>query len=153
MTVKTRAQLNSDADTYLADNTSQDISPSDIRQRVKDLADSAIMDGDGLSTRVKTIVSTATPTVNTDDYDFVNITALATAVTSMTSGLTGSPSIGDVLVYQIKDNGTARAISWGASFSPKGVALPTTTVISKLLTVAFLWNGTNWGCVGLAQET
>lgn len=105
-----------------------------------------------ITPRVNTITSSATPTTNTDNYDFVNITALAAAITSMTTNLSGTPSIGDVLVFQIKDNGTARAITWGASFTAKGVALPTTTVISKLLTVCFIWNGSNWGCVGSAQE-
>jgi len=103
--------------------------------------------------RVTTITSSGTPTVNTDNTDVVDITALAEAITSMTTNLTGTPTIGDVLVFQIKDNGTARAITWGASFTAKGVALPTTTVINKLLTVGFLWNGSNWGCVGSASET
>lgn len=102
--------------------------------------------------RVTSITSSGTPTVNTDNTDIVNITALAAAVTSMTTNLSGTPTVGDVLIYQIKDNGTARAIAWGASFTAKGTALPTTTVISKLLTVAFIWNGSNWGCVGAQQE-
>jgi len=105
-----------------------------------------------ITPRVTSIASNATPTVNTDNCDAVDITALATAITSMTTNLSGTPTIGDVLIYQIKDDGTARGITWGASFSAKGVALPTTTVISKLLTVGFLWNGTTWGCVGSAQE-
>jgi len=46
MTVRTRAQLNSDAGTYLADNTTGDITPEDVRQRVKDLADSALLPED-----------------------------------------------------------------------------------------------------------
>ncbi|RVC71289.1 hypothetical protein EN759_00295 [Mesorhizobium sp. M00.F.Ca.ET.038.03.1.1] len=41
MTVKTRAQLKTDATTFLPDNTSQEISPQDIRDRITDLADSA----------------------------------------------------------------------------------------------------------------
>ncbi|WP_191126169.1 hypothetical protein [Mesorhizobium sp. B2-1-2] len=41
MTVKTRAQINTDADTLLPDNTSAEISPADLRGRIKDLADSA----------------------------------------------------------------------------------------------------------------
>lgn len=41
MTTRTRAQLNADADTNLADNTAGDISAADVRQRIKDLADSA----------------------------------------------------------------------------------------------------------------
>lgn len=102
--------------------------------------------------RVNSIASSATPTTNTDSYDIVDITALAAAITSMTTNLSGTPTIGQVLIYQIKDNGTARAIAWGASFAAMGVALPTTTVLSKRLTAGFMWNGTNWGCVGSAQE-
>lgn len=41
MAVRTRAQLNADADSALPDNTSGDISPADVRGRIKDLADSA----------------------------------------------------------------------------------------------------------------
>lgn len=41
MTVRTRSQLNGDADSLLADNTTGDISPADVRGRIKDLADSA----------------------------------------------------------------------------------------------------------------
>lgn len=103
--------------------------------------------------RVTTITSSATPAVNTDTTDFVNITAIGTAITSMTSSLSGTPVIGDKLIYQIKDDATARAITWGASFVAKGVALPTTTVISKLLTVGFIcYDGTHWGCVAVSSE-
>ncbi|RLP21987.1 DUF1565 domain-containing protein [Mesorhizobium sp. YM1C-6-2] len=41
MTIRTRAQLNADADTYINDNTTGDVTAADVRQRVKDLADSA----------------------------------------------------------------------------------------------------------------
>jgi hypothetical protein len=102
--------------------------------------------------RVTSITSSATPTVNTDNCDAVDITALAAAITSMTTNLSGTPSNFDKLIFRIKDDGTARAITWGASFSANGVALPTTTVISKLLTVGFIWNGSTWGCVASSQE-
>ena len=41
MTVRTRAQLNADANSALPDNVAGEISPADVRQRIKDLADSA----------------------------------------------------------------------------------------------------------------
>ncbi|WP_292099393.1 hypothetical protein [Mesorhizobium sp.] len=41
MTVKTRAQINSEIATSLADNTSEEITPADIRTPLADLADSA----------------------------------------------------------------------------------------------------------------
>jgi hypothetical protein len=102
--------------------------------------------------RVSTEVSSATPTINTDNVDAHSITALAVAITSMTTNLSGTPTDFQKLTIRIKDDGTARAIAWGASFVANGVALPTTTVISKLLTVGFIWNGATWGCVASAQE-
>lgn len=95
----------------------------------------------------------ATPTINSDNVDIVFLTGLATAITSMSSSLTGTPNVGDSLIINLTDNGTARAITWGASFEASGtIALPTTTVISTMLTVGFLWNSvtSKWRCVGVA---
>lgn len=107
-----------------------------------------------LTPRVTTITSSATPTINTDNCDAVTITALATAITSMTSGLSGTPVNFQKLMIRIKDDGTARAITWGASFASRGVTLPTTTIISKVLTVGLIYNSvtSTWDCVAVAQE-
>jgi len=104
--------------------------------------------------RITTITSSATPTINTDNADAVTITALAADITSMTTNLSGTPNNFDKLIVRIKDNGTARTIAWGASFEAMGVGLPTTTVISKVLTVGFIYNTvtSKWGCVASAQE-
>jgi hypothetical protein len=104
--------------------------------------------------RVTTITSSATPTINTDNCDAVTITALAADITSMTTNLSGTPSNFQKLIIRILDDGTARAITWGASFAAKGATLPTTTVISKLLTVGFLYNSvtSKWDCVAASQE-
>lgn len=104
--------------------------------------------------RVTTITSSATPTINTDNCDAVTITALAADITSMTSGLSGTPVNFQKLIIRIKDDGTARAITWGAKFESKGVSLPTTTVISKVLTVGFIYDTvtSKWGCVAAACE-
>lgn len=104
--------------------------------------------------RVTTITSSATPTVNTDDCDMVSITALAAAITSMTTNLSGTPSNGEMLLFRIKDNGTARAITWGASFAAAGAALPTTTVLGKVLHALFIWDSvaSKWCCLSTAQE-
>ena len=107
-----------------------------------------------ITKRVTTITSHATPTVNTDNCDAVTITAQAEAITSMTTNLSGTPTNFQPLLFRIKDDGTARAITWGASFEAKGVALPTTTVINKVLTVGFIYDTvtSKWGCVASAQE-
>lgn len=90
--------------------------------------------------RVVTTTQSATPTINTDNWDIFQITGLAQAITSMTSGLTGTPVNGEMIVIQITDNGTARAITWWASFEASTVALPTTTVISTRMDNLFIWN-------------
>jgi hypothetical protein len=107
-----------------------------------------------ITKRVTTITSAAEPTVNTDNCDCVTITALAAAITSMTTNLSGTPTNFQTLVFRIKDNATARAIDWGASFEARGVALPTTTVISKVLTTSFIFDtvSAKWGCVASVQE-
>src|SRR4030042_816058 len=102
-----------------------------------------------ITRRVTTITSHATPTVNSDNCDCVTITALAEAITSMTTNLSGTPTNFQTLIYRIKDDGTARAITWGASFEAKGVTLPTTTTLSKVLTVGFIYDTvtSKFGCV------
>ena len=104
--------------------------------------------------RVSTETSSATPTINTDNVDAHSITALAAAVTSMTTNLSGTPTNFQKLIVRFKDDGTGRGITWGASFEAKGVALPTTTTANKVLTVGFLYDTvtSKWGCVASANE-
>lgn len=107
-----------------------------------------------ITKRVTTITSNATPTVNSDNCDRVNITALATAITSMSSNLTGTPSDFDQLEYRIKDDGTARGITWGSLFQSRAATLPTTTVLGKVLTVMFEWDAVvgKWMCLASQSE-
>ena len=107
-----------------------------------------------ITQRITTIVSNATPTINTDNCDAVTITALATAITSMTTNLSGTPTNFQKLIFRILDNGTGRAITWGAKFQAMGVALPTTTTLSKVLTVGFIYDtvDSKWGCVAAPEE-
>lgn len=105
-----------------------------------------------ITRRVVVTTQSATPTINSDNTDMASITGLAQAITSMTTNLSGTPVLGGFLEVQITDNGTARAITWGASFSASTVALPTTTVISTLLHVLFEWSSASstWVCVAVA---
>jgi len=89
----------------------------------------------------------ATPTTNTDNVDVMNFTGLNTAITSMTTNLSGTPVDGDLIMFRFTDDGTARAITWGASFAATTVALPTTTVISTMLRVGFQYSGSTWKCI------
>jgi hypothetical protein len=80
------------------------------------------------------------------------ITALAAAITSFTTNLTGTPTDWQTLWISITDNGTARSITWWASFEASTVSLPTTTVISTRLDVGFVWNTvtSRWRCIAVA---
>lgn len=79
------------------------------------------------------VESTATPAVNVDLLERVSITALAVPITGFT--FTGHPGDGKRIRIRIKDNGTARAIAWGAQVIAGSAALPTTTTAGKPLTV------------------
>lgn len=102
--------------------------------------------------RVNSTASSATPAINTDTTDEFDITALATNITSMTSSLTGTPRNGQTLMIRFKDNGTARTITWGASFQSSGVAtLLATTVINKTHYVGLRYDSAaaKWICLAV----
>lgn len=107
-----------------------------------------------ITRRVTSIVSNATPTVNTDDCDMVRITAQAANITSMTANLSGTPTEGQLLHYQMLAS-AAYTIAWGASFEAKGQALPTVFTANKRLNVLFSWDSVTakWGCLDAIVET
>lgn len=106
-----------------------------------------------ITRRVTSIVSSATPTVNTDSCDMVRITAQAANITSMTSGLSGTHTEGQLLHYQMLA-AVAYTIAWGASFEAKGQALPTVFTANKRLNVLFSWDSVTakWGCLDAIVE-
>lgn len=95
--------------------------------------------------------NSATPTINTNNYDIVVITGQTVAITSFTTNLTGTATNGQKLWIAITGTG-AIAITWGASFEASTVALPTTTVTTARLDVGFVWNAatSKWRCVASA---
>lgn len=102
--------------------------------------------------RSGTTASSATPTINTDNVDIYTLSAQTTDITSFTTNLSGTPTVGQTLWIAITGT-AARAITWGASFEASGnVALPTTTVTTARLDVGFIWNDatTKWRCVAVA---
>lgn len=98
--------------------------------------------------------SSATPTINTDAVNMHRITALAANITSMTSGLSGTPTHGQTLIIEFLDNGTGRTIAWGASFRSTNIALPSTTTANKLLRVGVMYDSVDsiWECVAKTEE-
>ena len=93
-----------------------------------------------LNPRVQSVASSATVTA-TSANDLVRITAQAAALSL--ANPTGTFAEGQALIYRIKDNGTARAISFDTKFRAVGVTLPTTTTISKTTYVGCIYNSTD----------
>jgi len=104
-----------------------------------------------LNPRVQTVTSSATVTpVSTNDI--VTITAQAVGLTL--ANPTGTFVEGQALMIRIKDNGTARAITFGANYRAIGITLPSTTVISKTMYLGIIYNSTDgkWDVLGLNQQ-
>jgi len=102
---------------------------------------------------VTSISSSANPTVNSDTCDFVDITALATNITSMTTNLTGTPGNGRVLTYRIYA-AAVQTIGWGAGFENLGGTLPSATVAGKVITVGLRYRTSSgkFGCLATTYE-
>lgn len=161
----TGVRLTDDGDGALTMKSISSGNQEDLTVNLDDTANTAVLSsstgvtyidtgGIGIVPRVNTTASSATPAINVDTTDMFTITAQAAAITSMSSGLTGNARNGQQLLIRILDNGTARAITWGASFASRGATLPTTTVLSKYLYVKFYYNSTasTWDCVAVSQE-
>lgn len=106
----------------------------------------------GGSRRVTEITSSGSPVPNADTTDLFKITALAA---NASFGIpTGTPADGQALIIKIKDNGTARTLSWDSIYRAIGITLPTTTVISKLLYIAMVYNDddTKWDVISVMQQ-
>lgn len=101
--------------------------------------------------QIQSVTSAATVTPDFAN-DQVNITAQAAALTLANWSGTAADAWG--IAIRIKDNGTARAITYGTNYRAVGVVLPTTTVAGKTLYLACVWNAADGkvDVVGVAQE-
>jgi hypothetical protein len=100
---------------------------------------------------IQSVTSSATVTPTFAD-DMVKITAQAAGLTLANPTGTAIPGLG--MVIRIKDNGTARSITYGSQYRAIGITLPTTTVISKTTYIAMIYNSddTKWDCVATGTE-
>ena len=105
-----------------------------------------------IAPRVQSVTSSATVTPDADADDMVVITAQAAGLTL--ANPTGTPAQGQGLIIRVKDNGTARAITFDTLYRDLGVSLPTTTTISKTTYIVCIYNSTDtkWDVVGVRTE-
>ena len=109
-----------------------------------------------ITSRVASIASASTITPTGDTADQYNVTALAVPAT--VAAPSGTPTDGQKLIIRIKDDGTARALTWTTSsgaYRAIGLTLPPTTVINKNVYIGCIYNSTDifWDVVAVAQQT
>jgi len=105
-----------------------------------------------INPRVSSTASTATLTPDIASFDQYNLTAQAAGLTI--AAPTGTPVDGNKLIIRILDNGTARALTWNATYTVIGVTLPTTTVINKTTYVGCIYNANNtrWDVIAVTTQ-
>jgi hypothetical protein len=108
-----------------------------------------------INIRSSSQTSTSTLAINSDIVDQVILTAQAASLSI--SAPTGTAVNGQKLTIRIKDNGTARAITWtttAGGFRVIGTTLPLTTVVSKVVYIGAVYNSDEsfWDVVSVAQQ-
>jgi len=110
-----------------------------------------------ITSRVSSSTSWTSPLAwNSDTFDQYQATAQNGAVTI--SADAGTPTDGQKMIFRIKDNGTARALTWttgtSKSFRAVGTTLPTSTVANKTLYVGGIYNSADsrWDVIMVTQE-
>ncbi len=145
-------ELGAASDTTIARSAAGQISVEGVQ--VVTISNTVTLTNKRITERVQSVADAATITPNADSDDCVDITAIAQAFTI--ANASGTPTNFQRLRIRIKDNGTARAITWGADYVSGGSTLPTTTVLSKIMNLGFQYNTANglnkWQLVALAQE-
>jgi hypothetical protein len=138
--------------TFLATPTYTNLSTAVTGDTVVGIAATQTLTNKRVTPRVSaSTANSATPTLNTDNFDMMVITAQSVAITSFTTNLTGTPTNGQKLIISI--TGTASiALTFGSSFEASNIALPTTTVGTNRLDIGFMWNvaTSKWRCVATA---
>ena len=102
--------------------------------------------------RVTSAASASSLTPDVSTTDIYAYTALAAGLTI--NAPTGTPLDGDKLIFRLLDNGTARALTWNATYTIIGVTLPTTTTVSKTTYVGCIYNAnaTRWDVIAVTTQ-
>lgn len=95
--------------------------------------------------------SSITPTGNYPENEYY-VTSLEQALTI--NEPSGTPANGNTLLLRIKDNETARALTWNAVYTWIGQTKPETTKAGKIIYIAGIYNSTSskWEMTGLSEE-
>ena len=104
--------------------------------------------------RAQTVTSAATVTPNADKDDIVTVSAQAEALAVANPSPAYTVVNGQKFILRIKDDGTARTITWGDEYRAIQSSLPSSTRANKTLYLGFIYNlaDTKWDLVANAEE-
>lgn len=106
-----------------------------------------------LQPRVISIITSATPTPNSDTTDLHVITALAAGAAY--TNPSGTPTGGQSLWLRIKDDGTSRLLSFGTSYRfSSALAAPVATTLGRTMYMHFTYNSVDskWDCLSILDN-
>jgi hypothetical protein len=105
-----------------------------------------------INIRASTTTSASSVTPDVASFDQYNFTALATGLTI--NAPTGTPLDGQKLIFRFLDNGTSQTLTWNATYTAIGVALPVATAANKTIYVGGVYNAynTRWDVVAVATQ-
>ena len=104
--------------------------------------------------RAQSVTSAATVTPNADKDDIVTVSAQAEALAVANPSPAYTVVNGQKFILRIKDDGTARTITWGDEYRAIQSSLPSSTRANKTLYLGFIYNlaDTKWDLVANAEE-
>lgn len=107
-----------------------------------------------ITPRVGGTASFPSVTPASDGTDIYQLTSLANDCTF--NAPSGTPTNGQNLWIRVKDNGTARSLTWHSIYSESsGVDLPSTTIVGETLYIQFIYNSneSQWEAVSVNTST
>jgi hypothetical protein len=111
-----------------------------------------------MTSRVSSVASITSPLAwNSNNFDQYAATAQASSLTINADS--GAPTDGQKIIFRLKDNGTARTITWATGvsngFQEIGVLLPSSTSANKTTYVGAIYNASTlrWDVVAVTTQT
>ena len=116
------------------------------------LTASTAINSSRINSRVSSAASAASITPDVSAFDIYALTAQAATLTI--NAPIGTPLDGNKLIFRILDNGTARTLTWNATYTAIGVLIPTATTASKILYVGCIYNAANtrWDVISVTVQ-
>jgi hypothetical protein len=118
--------------------------------------DTQTLTNKSITPRIVSVASTGTIQPNGSTTDQYEVTALA--VNPTINGASGTVVDGQKMILRIKDNGTARSLTWTVSsgnYRAVGTILPSTTTINKTMYIGCIYNSADnyWDVISVNIET